>query len=588
MVGLFVFPRLCYYHCIMEHKLRDYINSALSELGITDATFVVERPADISHGDWATNAAMAGAKKAGKNPRALAEEIKAKIEVKKDADIFAIEIAGPGFINIKLSKSYFVRELEVALAIEKYGNNDRLKGKKVIVEYTDPNPFKEFHIGHLMSNTIGESISRIIEASGAETKRACYQGDVGLHVAKTMLPLSMLTDDVFVSRKSGTFTEQVALLGHAYKDGSQAYAENEDDKKRIIELNKLIYSREDKNINERYDWGRDVSLQYFEQIYERLGTSHGDRKAFNFYFFESETATFGKDIVEKHPEIFEKSDGAVVYKGDEAMGLHTRVFINKEGLPTYEAKELGLARIKYDTFPYDVSVVITGNEVNDYFKVLLDAMSKVFPDLAAKTEHYSHGMLRLPTGKMSSRTGDVITAESLIEETKTKALVKVADSTFSDTERDEVAERVAIGAIKYSILRQAAGKDIIFDFEQSLSFEGDSGPYLQYTYARTKSLLAKAGGEKVDITSMEGDEVISLHKYILRFPEAVLRAEMSREPHHIATYLIEVAREFNAFYANSQVIGSSDEGYKLALVQMTSRILLRGLNLLGITAPERM
>ena len=247
-----------------------------------------------------------------------------------------------------------------------------------------------------------------------------------------------------------------------------------------------------------------------------------------------------------------------------------------------------MAKIKYDAFPYDVSIVVTGNEVNDYFRVLLDAMSKVFPELAAKTEHYSHGMLRLPTGKMSSRTGDVITAESLIEETKEKARAKVAESTFSDAERDEVAERVAIGAIKYSILRQAAGKDIIFDFEQSLSFEGDSGPYLQYTYARTRSLLAKAGDKKLDVGSMAGEDIPSLHKHMLRFPEAVLRAEASREPHHIATYLIELAREFNAFYANNPVIGSSDEGYKLALVQMTSRILRRGLDLLGITAPERM
>lgn len=568
----------------MESRLRDHIHSALVELGITDTAFALERPADLLHGDWATNAAMAGAKKAGKSPRALAEEIKAKLEAIHDEDIAAIDIAGPGFINIKLSKKYFVRELESALATEMYGDNDALAGKKVVVEYTDPNPFKEFHIGHLMSNTIGESLSRIIEASGAETKRACYQGDVGLHVAKAVWGMrDLLSGD---SRSFPALTGE--LLGKAYARGATAYEESAVVKEEINVLNKKIYQK-DPSVVDEYTKGKEMSLAFFERMYQRLGTTHGDGKAFNFYFFESETGVFGKEVVLSHPDIFEKSDGAIVYKGDEAMGLHTRVFINKEGLPTYEAKELGLARIKYDTFPYDVSVVITGNEVNDYFKVLLDAMAKVFPDLAAKTEHYSHGMLRLPTGKMSSRTGDVITAESLIGETKTKALAKVAESTFSDAERDEVAERVAIGAIKYSILRQAAGKDIIFDFEQSLSFEGDSGPYLQYTYARTRSLLAKAGNVSRDPHPLSDDaEIRPLHKYILRFPETVLRAEMSREPHHIATYLIEIAREFNAFYANNPVIGSSDEGYKLALVQMTSRILLRGLALLGITAPERM
>lgn len=564
----------------MQETLRGYINSALAELGIEGAAFVVERPADLGHGDYSTNAAMVGAKQAGKNPRTLAEDLVTTMS-RPGLDM-KFEIAGPGFINIRLSKDYFAHELESALATENYGNNETLKGKKVIVEYTDPNPFKEFHIGHLMSNTIGESISRLIEASGAETKRACYQGDVGMQIAcpvwvmlKARLPEEQIPH-----------SEKIAFLAEAYVVGATALKTDEVAKLEITTINKKIYDRSDSMVNRCYDIGRSWSLAYLETVYKRLGTNHGDGMAFNFYFFESKTGIFGKEVVLTHPEIFEKSDGAIVYKGDEAKGLHTRVFINKEDLPTYEAKELGLAQIKYDAFPYDTSIVITGNEVNDYFKVLLDAMSKVFPELSAKTEHYSHGMLRLPTGKMSSRTGDVITAESLIEDTKIKAYGKIKESNFSDNEKDEVAERVAIGAIKYSILRQAAGKDIIFDFEQSLSFEGDSGPYLQYTYARTKSLLAKSSVTPKAAVGVE--EVSALHKYILRFPEVVLRAQNAREPHHLATYLIELAREFNAFYANSQVIGSSDEAHKLALVTMTSRILVRGLDLLGIKAPERM
>jgi arginyl-tRNA synthetase len=309
---------------------------------------------------------------------------------------------------------------------------------------------------------------------------------------------------------------------------------------------------------------------------------------FDYYFFESTTGEFGREVVLKNPEIFEKSEGAIVYKGDEAKGLHTRVFINKEGLPTYEAKELGLAQMKYDTYPYDTSIVFTGNEVNDYFKVLLDAMSKVFPELAAKTEHYSHGMLRLPTGKMSSRTGDVITAASLIDDTKVRVSEKIKDSLFTPEEKEQITEAVAIGAIKYSILRQASGKDIIFDFEQSLSFEGDSGPYLQYAYARTRSLLAKAEGKKINVGAMP-ENVHPLHKYLLRFPEVVLRAEEEREPHYIATYLIELAREFSAFYANTIVLDDApDEAYKLALVTAVSNTLKKGLWLLGMPILEKM
>lgn len=570
----------------MERALKQHLANILAELGMEDIPVLLEHPADLNHGDWSTNVAMAGAKKAGKNPRQLAEEIVAKLKAVNDPHLAKIEIAGPGFINFTLSKEYFAHTLKAALtAGEQFGANDTLKGKKVIVEYTDPNPFKEFHIGHLMSNTIGESISRIIEASGAETKRACYQGDVGLHVAKAIWGMEFLNGEkeMLTTRKDSFY------LGHAYTLGAKAYEDTPGAKERILEINKMVYQRSDEKINSLHDWGKKISLENFEIIYNRLGTQHGGEKAFNFYFFESNTGAFGKELVEKHPEIFEKSDGAVVYKGDESKGLHTRVFINKEGLPTYEAKELGLAKIKYDTYPYDISIIITGNEVNDYFKVLLDAMMKVFPELAAKTEHYAHGMLRLPTGKMSSRTGDVITAESLIEETKLKALAKIAESGFTDEEKDTIAEQVAIGAIKYSILRQAAGKDIVFDFEQSLSFEGDSGPYLQYTYARTRSLLAKAGGKKGDVSTMAYAGAPPLHKHILRFPEIVLRAQAEREPHYIATYLIELAREFNGFYGNTIVLdGAPDEPYKLALVETTSCILKQGLWLLGIPAPTKM
>jgi arginyl-tRNA synthetase len=189
---------------------------------------------------------------------------------------------------------------------------------------------------------------------------------------------------------------------------------------------------------------------------------------------------------------------------------------------------------------------------------------------------------------MSSRTGDVITAESLIADVKEKALEKIENEAFNDAEKNEIAEQVAIGAIKYSILRQASGKDIIFDFEQSLSFEGDSGPYLQYTHARTLSLIAKAGEKKADpLSKHEG--TIELHKKILQFGEVVLRASAEKEPHYITTYLIELAREFNAFYGNTVILdGSTDEAYKLAIVRGVSQTLKNGLVLLGIPTPERM
>lgn len=553
---------------MMEAKLRGLIDAALKELGIEGVSFALEHPADMAHGDWATNVAMLVAKKAGKNPRALAEELATKIAHKKDADIEKVDIAGPGFINFRLKFSAFDRDISTAIAQpERWGWNETLKGKKVIVEYTDPNPFKEFHIGHLMSNAIGESISRLVEASGAETRRACYQGDVGLHVAKR----------IWESQKKHLFITDIQSSAKAYAAGALAYETDPVAKKEIEEINKRIYNR-DPELQKDYQGGRQLSLDYFETIYKRLGTK------FDLYFFESETGEFGQKIVEANKgKIFEESDGAVVFHAEKYdPKLHTRVFINKDGLPTYEAKELGLAKTKYEKFPYDTSIVITGNEVNDYFQVLLEAMRQVFPDLAGRTEHYSHGMLRLPSGKMSSRTGEVITATSLLNEAKARIVHNVKDVS------EDVAEAAGVAAVKYSILRQASGRDIIFDFDQSLSFEGDSGPYLQYTFARAHSVIEKAGGSPVAVEVPHHDYG-KLPRILVRFPEVVLRGSKERAPHHVANYLIGLAREFNSFYGNTMILdGATDQPYKLALTRLVGQTLKNGLWLLGITAPQKM
>lgn len=566
---------------MITERLEKLVRTAFLALGVTADEITLEHPKDPAHGDFATNVALVHGKKAGVSPREFAEKLVAEIIKIDSKDIDGVGVAGPGFVNFILSADYFSNALHDVLRAENsWGRNESLRDKKVIVEYTDANPFKEFHIGHLMSNTIGESISRLIEASGAETKRACYQGDVGLHVAKA-IAYAVLKDSVW---------KDASDLGVAYAGGAVKYETDEDFKKFVIETNKKIYDRSDAKTTSYYDLGRKISLDYFETIYKKLGTAHGENdRGFDYYFFESVTGVLGKRVVEENlGTIFEKSEGAVVYKGDESKGLHTRVFINKEGLPTYEAKELGLSKIKYEAFPYDISIVITGSEVNEYFRVLLSAMSKIFPELAVKTEHFSHGILRLPTGKMSSRTGDVVTAEALLYDVTSRAAEKIKEGEFSEEEKNEVASRVALGALKYSILRQASGKDIIFDVDRSLSFEGDSGPYLQYTYARTNSLLEKAIGRIVDPFALKG-EVNLLHRYILRFPEIVLRASKEREPHYIATFLIEIAREFNSFYGNTVILdGSPDEPYKLALVKAVSQTLKNGLDLLGIPAPERM
>ncbi len=589
---------------MIREVLENSIKKALQSLKIeTVAKINLEHPEEFSHGDYSTNIALVLAKVVGQSPKELAEQITAKISKNKPKEVLKVDVAGPGFINFYMAPEFFTAQTKEIiskgfLGFKKpiFGTNKNLKNERTVIEFTDPNPFKEFHIGHLMSNAIGESVSRIVEANGAKVLRACYQGDVGLHVAKTIF--AMKKDNRIESLRKAPNTEQAKYLGEMYAMGAAAY---ENEKAQIDGINKKIYERSDKEINKLYDWGRKVSLEYFETIYKVLGTK------FDYYFLESETEKFGKETVLKNmvrldsPQVgvFEQSEEskAIIFKG-ENYGLHTRVFINSEGLPTYEAKDLGLSKVKFDKTKYTKSVIVTANEQSEYFKVMLKAMSLVFPDLAAKTTHVSHGMLRLPEGKMSSRTGKVITAISLLKDIEEKVLEKMADREMSDEQKKEIAQKIAVGALKYSILKQVSGKDIIFDFDKSLSFEGDSGPYLQYSYARAKSILRKAKEEgvrsKIDPsqikTQFDGASITILEKLLYRFPEVVERAGNEYSPHYIATYLTELASAYNSFYANGKIVDKEDKnsGYKVALTEAFSIVMKNGLNFLGIEVVERM
>jgi len=562
----------------MKSEIREIILKAIKG-EISD--FSVEVPSNKDNGDYSTNVALVLGKRENKNPKEVAESIKEKIK----SDIFEkIEVVN-GFVNFFISDKVFIDNLK---KIDKnFGRQEELKNKKVIIDYTDPNILKEFHIGHLMSNTIGESLSRIFEFQGAKVKRVCYQSDVGLGVAKAIWGMIEMKNNESFPKDSALLSVKMKLLNMAYANGAEQYENNEDAKKQIIELNKKIFEKSDKEINKLYDKGKKWSLEYFDEIYKKLGTK------FDYFIFESQVADLGKEIVEKGLKkgIFEKGDnGAIVFKG-EKYGLHTRVFINSGGLPTYEAKDLGLAEIKYKKYAYDKSLIITGNEVNEYFKVMLCAMEQIDPDLAKRTKHIGHGMLRLAEGKMSSRTGKVITGESLIEKVEELVNQKIKDRELSEKEKREILESVAVGAIKYSILKQSIGSDVIYDFDKSISFEGDSGPYLQYSCTRAESILRKAKVEKIK-PSFEKipNGITELEKAIYYFPEIILEAQNKYEPHFLVLYLTELAGIFNSYYAKNKIVDRKDEfsSYKVALTSAFAVIMKNGMWMLGINSLEKM
>ncbi|MGI5828337.1 MAG: arginine--tRNA ligase [Patescibacteria group bacterium] len=568
----------------------------------------LKHPKEEDHGDYASSVALqvyAQVLSRGKfkTPREVAEVLKEKLLQNEEVNRICqkVEVASPGFLNFYLKKEVLVEELEKILVKgEEYGKNERLKGCKVMVEYTDPNPFKEFHIGHLYSNAVGESLARLAEKSSGEVRRANYQGDVGMHVAKSIWGMkTKLTKEqkTLDDLEQLSLQEKAKFLGAAYALGATAFEENEAVKEEVRRINKQVYAK-DEAVLDYYQRGRQWSLDYFETIYKRLGTK------FDFYFFESVVGPVGVEYIRQNLSkgVFEKSDEAIVFKGEQ-YGLHTRVFINSQGLPTYEAKDLGLATIKYQKYAYDRSIIVTANEVDEYFKVILKALELINPELAAKTTHISHGVVKLPGGKISSRKGNVLTGEWLLEAVKALVTKKMEESGDAYTKDliTIISEIVAVGAVKYALLKSSIGKDITFDLEKSVSLEGNSGPYIQYTYARCRSVLKKSSQSMgVNRGSLTGSssfkdyqlnpEETALIRWIYRFPEVVFEASANFSPSVVCTFLYELCQRFNTFYNKHQILSKEEMQtvFRLRLTVATAQILKNGLYVLGIKAPEKM
>ena len=565
---------------ILKEEIKKVVLAQYPDVEIKSITV---EPSD-NFGDYASNVALVLAGQVDKKPREIAEEITEKLQEAKIKDIKKIDVAGPGFVNFYLSDEFFIKEVESILVFgHGYGTNEKFKGKKVMVEYTDPNPFKAFHIGHLMTNIIGESLARLLEFSGATVFRANYQGDVGMHVAKALWGMQKTLKNM--PEEDEDINKKIAYLGCAYVLGANAFKDDEEAQKQIKEINKKVYSLSDKEINRLYKIGRKWSMEHFEILYKKLGTK------FNHYFFESETFKEGTRIVKENLEkgVFEKSDGAVIFPGGK-YGLHDRVFLNSEGLPTYEAKDIGLAKLKYETEPTDKSIVITANEQSEYFKVLIEALRHIYPEIAEKMAHIGHGMMRVPSGKMSSRKGNIITGESILEGTIDMVRSKMTIEDIEENEKNLIAQVVGVGAIKFSILRHVIGKNIIYDENKSLSFEGDSGPYIQYTIARARSILRKAEEANIKMdTKTNVSGITDVERLLHRFPAVIERAMKEQGPHLVCVYLLELASAFNSYYAKYPILKGGDEApYRLSLARAVSQVLSNGLYVLGITAPERM
>jgi arginyl-tRNA synthetase len=567
----------------VKKELKQAILSALNVLEIAEMPVKLERPQHKDHGDWSTNVAMVAANQAGTNPRELAQKL--VVELEKDpglkSKLSKVEVAGPGFINFTLTNEYYFQNL---LQInENYGGNRQEEKLRIVVEMGDPNTHKLPHIGHLFNYIVGDSTARIYSFLGNDIYRCSWQGDVGPHVAKALYGWKKRgkKDPIDIVKRMQELQDSYVLGARSAEDDEEAAAE-------IKKINKQIY-QQDPEVYEDWKLTKQWSIEFDEYFEAKLGVKLDNR------YLEGDQWKRGVELVKQNiGKVFEESQGAIVFKG-EKYGLHTRVFLTKEGTPTYEAKELGLDTQKMLDFPYDLTIIPTAHEQNGFFKVVFKAMELAIPELEGKFVHIGTGMIQLSSGKMSSRTGKIISGPDLVNavEARVKEIVSSREG-LSDEEKEEITHKVSIGAVKYAFLKSNIFQDSAFDLEESVSFDGNSGPYLQYTYARIRSVLRTEVVEnnkkdsKVNFTEDSEWEVI---KHLEQFPEIIEAAAASYTPHLIATFLFELAQKFNSFY-KTYSINSAESPEIIAsrrfLAEQTATILKTGLNLLGIETLEKM
>ncbi|PIZ66469.1 arginine--tRNA ligase [Candidatus Roizmanbacteria bacterium CG_4_9_14_0_2_um_filter_39_13] len=571
---------------MIRNNIHTILTGTLRNLKLSSDKLNINPPNNEDFGDFTTNIALQLAKTEKKNPMELAKTI---VEAIKTDDIIEkVEILKPGFINVWISKNVLLKNLsESSQNIFSFKEYHLGKNKKVIVEYAHPNTHKLFHIGHLRNITTGETIARLLEVTGNTVIRANYQGDVGLHIAKTLWAAPTALDELGKEKiNSMTIREKISLLGNAYVKGSEAYETSPEAKKEIIEINKQIYNQ-DGRIMPLYEQTRAWSLEYFDEKYERIGTTF-DKK-----YFESQMAERSIELIEElvKKNILEKSDGAIIFNG-EGHGVYTRVFLNKEGYPTYEGKELPLAEKETTDFgEVDKIIHVVTEEQTSFFattfKVEELTDSKRYTD---KQKHLKYGWVHLKGGKMSSRKGNVVEGEWLLDEAK-KQIIKDYEST------EEVAEKLAIAAVKYSFLKSGLQGDVYFDMKDATTLQGDSGPYLVYTYVRCKSVLNKSEDAN-NVISIKAEESFSLNteelavmRALIKYPEVVQESAQNFAPNYLCLYLYDLSQKYNLFYQKNSILKADNENEKnlrLAITQATAHVLKHGLNLLGIETVEKM
>lgn len=548
----------------MEYMNRyaDIVARTVKALFAIDVEIKLSRP-DPKFGDVATNVAMQLAGRLHESPREIAETIARELRT-NDAFLDAV-VAGPGFINITLGATSLLDMTRQESPLFR-------AGQTIVIETNNPNPFKAMHIGHAFNAILGDTIANLLAVSGGQVYRVSYHGDVGLHVGKSMYALLRYADGDFTKIESIPKIDRNTFMSKMYAEGSKAYKEDETAQSEINDLAEQSFEPTSGLYIQIYDLCKAWSFEQIDHLVARLGN-----QPTVYRFLESDADHRGVEVVKRNvPKVFQESSGALIFEGSK-YGAFDNVFVASNGRGLYAARDLGLMLLKNEQFHPDKSYIVTAEEQRDYFKGVIAAAGLVWPDRKDVTVNISTGTVKLTTGKMSSRDGDVIEIAWLFDQFAAAIAERGGEPT----------DEIIAGALRYQFLKVKIGGDVVFDVDEAVSLTGNTGSYLQYAHARARRILEKSGASFVMPITLR-DEDYALVRKLGEYAEIVELATRQLEPHHICNYLFELAQEFNRYYEKNQVIGSEYEQHRLGLVGLYADILQAGLAILGIHAPSRM
>lgn len=566
----------------MKEIITNLLKEALKKTGVNlkeeEIEKYIEIPPSPDLGDFSFPCFfLAG--KFKQEPSRIALDIRRKI-TKMPKGFQDIQTSG-AYINFFVNRKDLSKQIiqEILSKKDKYGSFSKEK-KKVMIEFSQPNTHKAFHVGHIRGTTIGESLARIFEFCGNEVIRANYQGDSGMHVAKWIWCYNKY-------HKKQKLKEDEAWIASIYVDAVKRLAKNEKLQEQVDVINKILAERSDKELDSLWKKSRKLSLDSFEKIYRELNTH------FDVYFFESDMEKKGLDMAEKllRDEIAKISEGAVIIDL-EKYNLGIWVLLRKDQTVLYSAKDLALVKEKFERFKIDKNIYVIGSAQSMHMAQLFKTLELMKFPKDKECKHVAFSEVRLPTGKMSSRTGENILYSDFIKEITSYSAkeIKKRSPSISKKELESRSLKISMASIKYSMLKQNPNKVIVFKKEDALNFEGDSGAYILYTYARAGSILEKANKklkEKFDTGKLEQQEIELIRK-LSQFKDVVLNAYNSMNPNVLANYSYQLCQIFNEFYHSNQVIGSEKEQFRLSLVTALRQVLKNSVYLLGISTVEEM